>query len=195
MSSSKNMSLNIIQKNTPNFNVGRDGLVPDCIVIHISTGSFASCINWFADPSSKVSSHYLISLTGQVVQFVKEEDTAWANGVVVNPTSKLVKSRVGVNPNKYTISIEHEGKDLSQAPQAQIEASARLIKEIATRWSMPIDREHIIGHNEIKSTKPFCPATNMSVVDTIITKAKGSSSTKEDLLKKVEELKELIKTL
>lgn len=180
---------------TQHFTKGRDGMKPDMIVIHISTGSFASCINWFADPSSKVSSHYLISLTGQVVQFVKEEDTAWANGQVVNPTSTIVKSRSAINPNKYTISIEHEGKDLSQAPQAQIEASAKLVKEIATRWNIPIDREHVIGHSAIKSTKPFCPATNMSVVDTIVAKAKGSSSTKEDLLKKVEELKELIKTI
>jgi len=180
---------------TKHFTVGRDGMIPDTIVLHISTGSFVSCINWFADPTSKVSSHYLISLKGQVVQFVDEKDTAWANGQVVNPTSSLVKARTGINPNKYTISIEHEGKDLSQAPQAQIDASAKLVKEIATRWNIPIDREHVIGHNEIKSTKPFCPATNMSVVDTIIAKAKGSSP-KGELLKKVEELKELInKTL
>jgi len=186
---------------TKHFTVGRDGMIPDTIVLHISTGSFVSCINWFADPTSKVSSHYLISLKGQVVQFVDEKDTAWANGQVVNPTSSLVKARTGINPNKYTISIEHEGKDLSQAPQAQIDASAKLVKEIATRWNIPIDREHIIGHSEVKLTKPNCPSPNKNILDLFVSMIKNNTVPKTDTSKKekaqklVDELQKVINSM
>src|SRR5258708_18197834 len=39
---------------------------------------------------------------------MKEEDTAFHAGVLVNPTWTLL--RPGVNPNSYTIGVEHEGK-------------------------------------------------------------------------------------
>lgn len=161
---------------SPNFAMGRKGYKPDMIVIHIMAGTLKSTDTWFSMIESQVSSHYGVGLNGEIHQYVHEEDTAWANGLVpgwnTGPTSKFVLSRPGVNPNLYSISIEHEGQDLSKNPKEQLEASANLIKDICTRYNIPIDRNHIIGHYEIKPAKPNCPATDKSILDTLILMAK-----------------------
>lgn len=166
--------MNIIQKKSPNFGVGRSGYRPDLIAIHIMAGSLAGTDSWFAAPESQVSSHYGIGFNGEVHQYVQENDTAWCNGRVDNPTSKIVLSRPGVNPNKYTLSIENEGQDLSIVHEAQINAIVELVKAMATKWSIPIDRDHIIGHYEIYSKKPDCPATNKSIIDRIVRQASAT---------------------
>ncbi|RLG70037.1 MAG: N-acetylmuramoyl-L-alanine amidase, partial [Candidatus Iainarchaeum archaeon] len=94
---------------SPNFWKGRRGFKPEAIVIHITEGTASSTIDWFTRIESQVSSHYLIDRSGKVYQFVKEEDTAWHAGKVVQASWKLLKQ--GVNPNFYTIGIELEGFD------------------------------------------------------------------------------------
>ncbi len=180
--------MNIIQKPTPNFKVGRSGYKPEIIVLHIMAGSLAGTDSWFANPISQVSANYGIGFTGEIHQYVKEEDTAWAQGRVLAPSAKLLKP--GINPNLYCLSIEHEGYDLSIVQEAQISASVELIKEIAARWSIPIDRDHIIGHYEIFLGKPNCPATNKAIIDTIIKRAQGTLTDKE----KLEKIKEILES-
>lgn len=185
--------LNIIQKYTPNFGK-RNGYKPEIIVIHIMAGTLQGTDSWFADPASGVSSHYGIGFHGEVHQYVKEEDRAWHAGTVSKPSFKLYKE--GVNPNEYSIGIEHEGNDLSIAPISQLEASASLIRDICTRWAIPVDREHIIGHYQIRSTKPSCPATDKSVIDKLIAMVKPEELVSIQVPKsKVDKLLAYLKTI
>ena len=162
----------LINKPSPNFQ-SRDGNTPKYICLHIMVGTIQSTDFWFADPASEVSSHYGVALSGEVHQYVDEKVSAWANGAVVNPTAQIVKDNINLSQNKISISIEHEGYDLSNAPQAQLQASAQLIKDICSRWNIPLDRKHIIGHSEIKSTKPNCPSPNLAIIDKLISLAVG----------------------
>lgn len=188
--------MNIIKKLSPNFALVRKGYVPELIVLHVMDGTLAGTDSWFATTESQVSSHYGIGLKGEIHQYVEEENTAWANGRVDKPSFKLYKPNI--NPNLYTISIEHEGKDLSMVQEAQINASVELICTIASKWKIPIDRDHIIGHYQIYSLKPNCPATNKDVIDRIVrmaqerSKIAPSTNKKEIILQKVQELTKLI---
>lgn len=164
--------MNIIQKTTPNFRVGRSGYKPELIVLHIMAGSLLGTDNWFSNPISQVSSNYGVGFTGEIHQYVKDEDTAWAQGRVDNPTFRLYKP--GINPNLYCLSIEHEGQDLSKGPEAQIKATVELIKSLASKWNIPIDRDHIIGHYQIGAYKPNCPAIDKTIIDRIVKEASGS---------------------
>lgn len=157
--------MNIIQKPSPNFSA-RIAFKPELVVIHIMAGSLIGTDSWFATTDSQVSAHYGIGLKGEIHQYVNEKNRAWHAGRVSGPTFKLYKP--GVNPNDYTIGIEHEGQDLSKNPQAQIQASADLVKAICTRWNIPIDRDHIIGHYQVFDRKPNCPGTDKTVIDKII---------------------------
>jgi hypothetical protein len=152
-----------------NFGVGRKGWTPDHIVIHVEEGSEQATESWFDTDSSDVSAHYGVDKKGNIEQFVLESDSAWANGRVDHPTAKVVLDRPNVNPNYYTISIEHEGSGLEDLTDAQRKASAWLVSDIARRYNIPLDREHVLRHHEIYSLKT-CPG--MINVDALLELAK-----------------------
>jgi|SRR5579872_701928 len=138
-----------------NYREGRPfGLQPEAIVIHIMDGSFAAGESVFADPTTQKSAHYGISKEGIVHQYVRESDTAYHAGIVVEPTWDLLKP--GVNPNFYTVGIEHEGVAADVWTEAQMDASAALVEQIGTRWRIQLDAEHVIRHHQIRATKT-CP--------------------------------------
>ena len=138
-----------------NFHRGRPfGLRPEAIVVHIMDGSFAAGESVFRDSTTQKSAHYGISKAGVVHQYVDENDSAFHAGIVVNPTWPLLKPRV--NPNFYTIGIEHEGRPDDTWPEAQLSASATLIGQIAARWNIVLDELHVIRHHQIRASKS-CP--------------------------------------
>ena len=139
---------------SPNFSTGRRGFRPEAVVVHIMEGTLAGTDAWFQNPASQVSAHYGIGQSGTVHQYVDEENTAWHAGRRHNASWELIK--IGVNPNLYTIGIEHEGREDDDWSEQMYGASAELIKGICNRWSIPIDRQHVIGHREIYSRKT-CP--------------------------------------
>jgi len=144
-----------------NFLKGRPfGLRPEAVVVHIIDGSFAAGESVFRDPTSHKSAHYAVSHAGEIHQFVDEKDTAFHAGIVVNPTWPLLKPRV--NPNFYTIGIEHEGRPDDVWPEAQLSASANLIAEIVARWGIPLDDSHVIRHHQIRASKT-CPGNWLQI--------------------------------
>src|SRR6266852_7427817 len=60
-----------------NYDVGRTSAIV-AIVIHETDGTWLSATNWFQNPRSNVSSHYLVrAWDGGIMQFVAEGDTAY----------------------------------------------------------------------------------------------------------------------
>src|SRR3990167_446603 len=141
-------------KPIPNFEKGRRGHLPEIIVLHIGEGDRNQI--WSEFLYAEKSSHYLVNKDGSCWQFVLDEDIAWANGEQNNPTSEIVKSHGKLNPNYYSLSIEHEGYGNADITSKQYDTTIRLVKELCQKWNIPIDRKHIIGHKEIKKTKN-CP--------------------------------------
>jgi N-acetylmuramoyl-L-alanine amidase len=151
--------LNIEFVKSPNYSKGRNGKKIIAICNHITAGQFPGCQNWLCNPKAKASSNYLITRTGKIIQLVKDEDTAWANGGVNKPSWTLYD---GTNPNRYTISIEHEGYGSNggdgNLTEQQYQATLCLHRQLINKWNIPIDRNHIIGHFEIdKINRTNCP--------------------------------------
>ncbi len=108
------------------------------IIVHVTQGSFRSAINWFQNPSAKVSSHYTIrSADGFIAQSVREKDIARHAG--------------NWSYNQMSIGIEHEGyvEDPVFFTEAMYQSSAKLTAYLAHKYSIPVDRRHIIGHEEV----------------------------------------------
>ena len=104
----------------------------------MTQGSYAGAISWFQNPSSNVSAHYVIrSSDGAITQMVREKDIAWHAG---NWTY-----------NTQSIGIEHEGwvSSCTWFTDAMYRASAALARNIALKYGIPMNRNHIIGHNEV----------------------------------------------
>jgi N-acetyl-anhydromuramyl-L-alanine amidase AmpD len=130
------------------------------VVIHITDGgpSAKNTASYFADPKNKngkpvvVSAHYIVGQAGEIYQSVREKDLAWHAGLA----------------NTDSIGIEHNARSAHELDktdpglpltQVQYAASAALVKDICSRYNIPLDRAHIIGHNEAdpKNPHPDCP--------------------------------------
>ena len=112
------------RRDSGNFWPGRRGLKTKAVVLHIAETTFQGAVSWLADPKSNASAHFVVGKDGRIAQLVSIDDSAWANGLLftngvwltnfngqqvpASPTwSGIVEA---VNPNWYTISIEHEGQ-------------------------------------------------------------------------------------
>jgi len=145
----------------PDGTHGRNSYGPIAVVLHIAQGTLAGCDAWFNSPNNLGSStHYCIGKNGAIHQYVSEQDAAWGNGQVRKPTwPHLIE---GVNPNLYTISIEHEGNTGEPWTEPTFQADLWLLQRITQQWKIPIDRDHIIGHYRIDSvTRANCPGTGL----------------------------------
>ena len=112
------------------------GYQVNMIVIHDIEGSAATGIKLFQDPGRAASAHYVISKAGAVYQMVAEKDIAWHAG--------------NWDYNTRSIGIEHEGfACCSYYTQAEYSASANVAASICSRWGVPLDRAHVIGHNQV----------------------------------------------
>jgi hypothetical protein len=90
---------------------------------------------------------------------VRDGDTAWHAGIVNKPNWSLHN---GVNPNRRTIGIEHEGYKQNggdgNLTVAQYQSTLWLHKLLIAKHSIPVDQNHIIGHYRIDSVnRPNCP--------------------------------------
>jgi hypothetical protein len=159
---------------SPNFWTGHYGNVL-AVVMHIAAGAYVPSRDWLCNPSSGVSAHFIISKQGEITQMVSIYNSARANGLAYsnnrwkNARGKFVAPTwpdiiVGVNPNFYTISIEHEGfPDDLRTPQIQ-DADVRLLRWIASKLYLSYVPGHsLIGHRDIDPVdKSFCPGPHVN---------------------------------
>jgi N-acetyl-anhydromuramyl-L-alanine amidase AmpD len=121
----------------------------DYVIIHVTQENYSDTLSIFQNPQKKVSAHYLVrSADGHVAQCVRERDIAWQAG--------------NWDYNTRSIGIEHEGWVDKPAyfTNALYEESAKLTAAICTRYGIPKDRAHIIGHYEVPGTDHTDPGPN-----------------------------------
>lgn len=133
---------------SPNFKVGRKGRKIIAIINHITDGLMPGTLLWLRNSAAKVSSHYLVTKSGQVLQLVKDTDTAYHAGNVNKPNWSLYD---GTNPNFYTLGIEHETLSGENLTELQYLATLELHTELVKKWGITIDQDHIIGHSRLDS--------------------------------------------
>ena len=109
----------------------------DMVVIHDTEVPFAGAIRIFQDPTMQRSANYVVSARGQIAETVHEEDIAWHAG--------------NWDYNTRAIGIENEGYAYipGSFTRAEYQASAHLVASICSRWGVPVDRTHVIGHNQV----------------------------------------------
>lgn len=118
---------------------------------------------------NEVSIHYLVDREGTVYCFIPENRTAWHAGV----GDWLDREEYHNNLNRYSIGIEVMaiGSQADMAPylteaeyqaldpaligytDAQYAALKDLVADICQRNDIPLDRDHIIGHQEFSPHK------------------------------------------
>ncbi|MFJ8008612.1 N-acetylmuramoyl-L-alanine amidase [Streptomyces fagopyri] len=116
-----------------------NGIRIDTIVIHDLETTYDAGVNTLADPKNSVSTHYVMrSSDGAITQMV--------------PTKNIAFHAGNYSTNLHSIGIEHEGYAAHGATwytEAQYEATADLVKYLAARYAVPLDRQHVLGHDNV----------------------------------------------
>lgn len=120
-----------------------DGIDVRYIVLHNTEEDYPTTINIFQDPAKYVSVHYVINIDGSITQMVPTRDIGWHGG-----NSYVYDHAIGIEHIGYAI----EGNEWYT--DAMYTASARLVRYLAERYDIPLDRTHIIGHDEIPGRTP-----------------------------------------
>ncbi|MFD4973875.1 N-acetylmuramoyl-L-alanine amidase [Streptomyces sp. NPDC058424] len=108
------------------------------IVIHDTEGRWDGVLNLIQDPTYVSWNYTLRSTDGHVAQHVKAKDVAWHAG--------------NWYINAKSIGLEHEGFLASPDAwytEAMYRSSARLVKYLARKYDIPLDRQHILGHDTV----------------------------------------------
>jgi N-acetyl-anhydromuramyl-L-alanine amidase AmpD len=114
----------------------RGGAEVSMIVVHDTEGGWdASVATLQNDPGKSV--HYIIDADGsRVGQFIPESYTGWHAG--------------NSYYNHRSVGIEHVGFAADDDYQTALyEKSAELVKSIVSRNAVPLDRTHVVGHQEV----------------------------------------------
>ena len=164
----------IKQVKSKNFN-SRGKQAPIAIVNHITAGSLKSVDNWFVSPQNdKASAHFCIGRNGEIHQYVDIRERAWHAGLtkeaVQFATAPIIKKQ-NINPNAYTIGIEHEGYEGhgidGTLTEEQFWASVWLhrwlrqqVIDLYGRY-IELNPANVIGHFQVDPRrKPNCPGKN-----------------------------------
>jgi len=112
------------------------------IVIHDTEGSYDGSVALAQDPSFLAWNYTVRSSDGHIAQHLNPKDVGWHAG--------------NWYVNMHSIGVEHEGKAGNGAwfTEAMYENSATLLKYLARKYSIPLDRAHIIGHDQVPGILP-----------------------------------------
>ena len=120
-----------------NYWEGRGGASINYIVIHYTDISYARTLRAFNNLASDVSAHYVIRGDGHIAQIVHEADTAWHSG------------NYWYNLESIGIELELDRVTNPVFTAEEYYAAAALVCAISARQGIPLDRAHVIGHNEV----------------------------------------------
>ena len=126
------------------------------IVDHIMDGSMVGTRSKFLNATALASAHIGVSRKGEYEQYVDFDNAAWAHGKVNKPSWSLLIPNI--NPNTYTISVEHEGYSGEPLTEEQYYATLWLHKVLCAAYDIVPGPDTIIGHCRIDSVnRANCP--------------------------------------
>jgi hypothetical protein len=116
-----------------------DGNQVRYLVVGDTGGTYDAAIAAAQQPTSGRSAHYLVRSTdGQVTQMVRTEDIAWHAGNWTMNTASIgiqVESKPGDGARGYS--------------DAAYRSAAKLVRWLAAEYKIPLDRQHILGLDEV----------------------------------------------
>ncbi|MES4892936.1 N-acetylmuramoyl-L-alanine amidase [Streptomyces sp. NPDC096012] len=108
------------------------------IVIHDTEGTWDGVLHLVQDPTYVSWNYTIRSTDGLIAQHVKAKDVAWHAG--------------NWDVNARSVGIEHEGFLASPDAwytEAMYRSSARLVRYLARKYDIPLDRQHVLGHDNV----------------------------------------------
>ncbi|MDB5095959.1 MAG: N-acetylmuramoyl-L-alanine amidase, family 2 [Cyanobacteria bacterium RYN_339] len=127
---------------SPNFNERGDAPI-SCIVLHHTAvaATAQSTANFFADPKSKVSAHFVVDRDGSVIRCVADDKRAWHAG------KSAFNGVNDVNTFSLGIEIANVGDNVEPYPEAQVTSVVKLVAYLAKSHDIPM--ANVTRHRDV----------------------------------------------
>ena len=134
-----------------------DQNAPVAVVLHMAQGYESTIRTWAKNGYAGASWHYTVCKDGRVLQHLDHNNGGYHAGIeryrrngTENPEPVWPLWRGwGVNVNRMTIGIEHEGFSGTQFTPEQMAASRELCRWLAIELGVPLDMDHFTWHGAI----------------------------------------------
>lgn len=130
---------------TVNFNLRKPNFI---IIHHTAQDSLNQTIKTFTRIESQVSSHYVISDDGKVVQMLNDYLRAWHAG------NGAWGKNTDINSTSIGIELDNNGKE--PFSQLQINSLLALLTKLKTEYNIPA--QNIIGHSDVAPARKKDPS-------------------------------------
>jgi N-acetyl-anhydromuramyl-L-alanine amidase AmpD len=113
------------------------------IVIHNTEASWDTTLKLVTDPDYLAWNYSLRSSDGHIAQHLQTKDVGWHAG--------------NWYVNSHSIGLEHEGFAATGAQwfsEPMYRSSARLVRYLAKKYDIPLDMQHVFGHDQIPGVAP-----------------------------------------
>ncbi|KAA9162862.1 N-acetylmuramoyl-L-alanine amidase [Amycolatopsis acidicola] len=112
------------------------------IVIHDTECGYDAALALVQDPTYLGWHYTLRSTDGHIAQHIQTKDVGWHAG--------------NWYVNAKSIGVEHEGYGAQATwyTEAMYRSSAKLVRYLAGKYGIPLDRQHILGHDNVPGTTP-----------------------------------------
>ncbi|WP_435155689.1 N-acetylmuramoyl-L-alanine amidase [Amycolatopsis sacchari] len=112
------------------------------IVIHDTECTYDAALGLVQDPTYLGWHYTLRSTDGHIAQHILTKDVGWHAG--------------NWYVNAKSIGVEHEGFAAQGTwyTEAVYRTSAKLVRYLADKYRIPLDRQHILGHDNVPGTLP-----------------------------------------
>ncbi|MEV7808176.1 peptidoglycan recognition family protein [Microbispora sp. NPDC088329] len=119
---------------------GPGGPKLDYIVIHDTEGYYDPSVRLVQDPTYLAWNYTIRSSDGHVAQHLDAKDVGWHAG--------------NWYVNAHSIGVEHEGfaGGATWFTESMYQTSAALVKHLSGKYGIPLDRAHVIGHDQVPGT-------------------------------------------
>jgi N-acetyl-anhydromuramyl-L-alanine amidase AmpD len=131
---------------SPNHS-SRQGRAISILVVHATVGSAASALSWLCNPTSKVSTHYLIDKSGKIYQLVPDIFSAWHAGK--SRWRGLTATDIALG--SLGIELENANTGHDPYPPAQLNSLLELSRSLVVKYSILSDMT--VRHLDIATPK------------------------------------------
>ncbi|MGF0115726.1 N-acetylmuramoyl-L-alanine amidase [Promicromonospora sp. Marseille-Q5078] len=121
---------------------GEGGPSIDYIVIHDTETAYEPSVRLVTDPTYLAWNYTLRSSDGHVANHLEPADVGWHAG--------------NWYMNMHSIGLEHEGWAGTSGwfTESMYQSSAELVRYLAATYDVPLDRAHVIGHDQVPGILP-----------------------------------------
>ena len=141
------MKINKIKIRSKNYEVKANRTIKYIIIHYTGMKNQTVAIKRLQSKVAKVSTHYLISKKGRLIQMVDEQDVAWHAG----------KSKWGkdIDLNSKSIGIELVNNGYENFPIKQMKKLAFLLNYLLNKYN--VNKKYVLGHSHIAPKRKSDP--------------------------------------